>query len=330
MEKQQGLIQKDQCAPAKFPVHSALYPAEPIIANAFSGIYNKFRLLRDRHLRRKGIFMLNANAPIGVMDAGLGGFTVVRELQKLLPREDIVYLGEGKYQPYGNRSEAEILHLTRQILTFLRGCGVKVVAVACNTISTLIEQYQPDFDFKIFSIVQAGADDVARLKPSEVGVLSTMFTAKTGQYARLIREKLPQTKVYAQGCPWLARIIEDGDFDQARIDTELRSTLGTLAAAHPSLSSLVLGCTHFPLVAENIRRLYPQFTQLINPAASQACMVRDYLEREKALRNDGIGSLRICTTSDPEVYRRMAGVVGLEKISSVELVPAPVPLAGQG
>ncbi|MBQ4489869.1 MAG: hypothetical protein II965_01305, partial [Pyramidobacter sp.] len=81
---------------------------------------------------------------------------------------------------------------------------------------------------------------------------------------------------------------------------------------------------------ENIRRLYPQFTQLINPAASQALMVRDYLEREKALRSDGSGSLRICTTSDPQVYRRMAGVVGLEKISSVELVPAPVPLAGQG
>lgn len=270
--------------------------------------------------------MLNALSPIGVMDAGLGGYTVVRELQKILPCEDIIYFGEGKYQPYGNRSREEILHLTRQSLSFLRDQSVKVVAVACNTISTLIDAYQPDFDFRIFSIVQAGADDVIALKLSEVGVLSTMFTAKTGQYVQLIRAGLPETKVYSKGCPWLARIIEDGDLDQKRINAELKDTLGVLVAAHPHLESLVLGCTHFPLIIDNIKKLYPQFTRFINPAASQARMVKAYLKRENALRPNGQGTLSICTTSDTKVYRRMASFVGLKNIESIRLVPAPTPL----
>ena len=269
--------------------------------------------------------MFSARSPIGVMDAGLGGYTVVKELQKILPREELLYLGEGVYQPYGNRGEDEILFLTRQCLDFLQSRGVKIVAVACNTISTLIEKYRPFYDFEIISIVQAGANDVIAANLPEVGVLSTTFTAKTGQYARLIAEKSPQTRVYAQGCPWLARIIEDGDLDQKRIDEELRNTLGVIAAAHPALDSLVLGCTHYPLVATNIQKLYPQFTRFINPAASQARMVKERLERDNLLNHDGDGSLHICTTSDVEVYRRMAAFVGLERIKSVELVPAPKP-----
>ena len=270
--------------------------------------------------------MLDAHAPIGVMDAGLGGFTVVKELQKILPHEDIIYFGDGKNQPYGNRTEEDILHLTHQCLDFLKKNNVKAVAVACNTISTLIDSYQPDYDFKIFSIVQAGAADAVSMGLKEVGVLSTVFTAKTGCYAATIHKSAPQMQVYAQGCPWLARIIEDGDFNQERIDAELKSTLGSLVADHPSLNSLIMGCTHFPLVAPNISRLYPQLTQLINPAASQARMVMEYLKSENALKSDGEGSLRIFTTSDCAVYRSMAQQMEFKSVKSVELAPAPVPL----
>jgi len=269
--------------------------------------------------------MLDASSPIGVMDAGLGGFTVVRHLQSLLPHENIIYFGEGVNQPYGNRTEADILHLSRQILRFLRDEGVKVVAVACNTISTLADRLQPDFGFKIFSIVQAGADDVVSLGLSEAGVLSTVFTAQTGAYARLIREQSPNTRVWAQGCPWLARIIEDGELSGPRLEAELKSTLGKLAAAHPSLDSLVLGCTHYPLIQNAIRALYPQFSRLIDPAASQARMVAEYLTGQNALNEHGEGRLRVCATAGVDVYRRMAGLLDL-KNATFELAPAPVPL----
>lgn len=120
---------------------------------------------------------------------GLGGYTVVKELQRLLPKEDIIFLGDGKNQPYGNRSEKDILCLTHQCLDFLKDKHVKVVAVACNTISTLIDKYQPDYEFRIFSIVQAGSTDVIKLGLRQVGILSTVFTANSGCYDRLIHQE---------------------------------------------------------------------------------------------------------------------------------------------
>ncbi|GAA6394910.1 glutamate racemase [Clostridiales bacterium] len=270
--------------------------------------------------------MINRNAPIGVMDAGLGGYTVVKELQAILPREDIIFYGDGKNQPYGNRSQEEILHLTRQCLDFLKEQGVKIVGVACNTISTLIDFYQPDYDFKIFSIVKAGSDDVVSMGLEQVGVLSTMFTAQSGCYSRLIHQASPGTQVYAQGCPMLARIIEDGNFDQQRINEELKNTLGHLAAGHPDLDALILGCTHFPMVLENIQKLYPQFTYFINPAATQARQMKEYLEETGGLNPDGQGTFGVYTTSDQKFYYDMTRYIGLKEPLFVDLVPAPKPL----
>lgn len=270
--------------------------------------------------------MQSANAPIGVLDAGFGGYTVVKELQALLPHEDIIFYGEGANQPYGNRSQAEILHLTRQCLRFLEKKQVKAVAIACNTISTLIDEYQKDFDFPIFSIVRAGSDDVVSMAPEKVVVLSTSFTAKTDCYAHYIAPQNPEIQVIAQGCPWLARIIEDGDFDQQRLDKELTETLGVAAAAHPDADALVYGCTHFPLVKPNIQRLYPQFTRFINPAISQAKRIESHLASEKLLKTQGEGSFQVYTTSDCEVYCRMTAVLGLNPPQSVALVPPPTTL----
>ena len=267
--------------------------------------------------------MQNDTRPIGVMDAGLGGFTVVKELQRILPREPIVFYGDGKNQPYGNRSEEEIVYLARQCLDFLKEQQVKAVAIACNTISTVIDQLRDGYPFPIFSIVQAGSDDVIRMKLREVGLLATVFTAQSGCYERLIRQADPAVEVYPQGCPMLARIIEDGTFDQARLHTELEQTLGALAAAHPGLSALILGCTHYPLVKDMIQERYPQFTTLINPAATQAEQVRDYLTQKQELDEGGDGSFRIYTTSDCQVYRNMARIAGLREPASIELVPAP-------
>jgi len=267
--------------------------------------------------------MLDRNAPIGVMDGGVGGFTVVKELQKLLPHENIVYLGDGKNNPYGNRSAEDIVCLTKQCLHFLREKEVKAVAVACNTISVMIDSYQPDFDFRIFSVVQAGGEDVLSAGVREVGVLSTVFTAETGSYAKQIHAINPAIQVYAQGCPKLARLIENGNFDQEAIDEELRRTLGILLEEHPQLQALVLGCTHFPLVRESIERLYPQLTTIINPAATQARKVKEYLEANNALNTNGEGWFRVYTTGECETYRTVGARLGLRLADFIEQVPAP-------
>ncbi|MCI7404144.1 MAG: aspartate/glutamate racemase family protein, partial [Pyramidobacter sp.] len=131
-------------------------------------------------------------SPVGVFDSGVGGFSVVKEIQKVLPGEDVLYYGDSANMPYGNRSGEEILHLTRQILAFLERRGVKAAAVACNTISSLIDRYRDDYPFKIFSVIEAGAASVATLDADCVGVIGTVFTARSGAYHRLINAVRPE------------------------------------------------------------------------------------------------------------------------------------------
>lgn len=266
---------------------------------------------------------MNKKLPIGVMDAGMGGLTVVKELQKILPNEDIIFYGEGKYQPYGNRSEDVILNLAKQNIEFLKNQGVKAVAIGCNTISTLIDKYQDDFDFKIFSIVQAGSDMVLDMKLKKVGVLATMFTIKTGCYTQLIHAENPEVSVIGQGSVHLARILEDGDFNQERIDGELRICIDQMLQKEPKLNAMVLGCTHFPMAAENIRRLYPQFTTLINPAEAQARQVAEYLKAENALNDKPKGNFKLYSTTSCETYLSAARRIGCNEPDLAEIAPAP-------
>lgn len=269
--------------------------------------------------------MIQTNAPIGVLDAGFGGFTVVKELQRLLPQEDIIFYGDGKNQPYGNRSKQVILDLIRQCLRFFLEKEVKVVAVGCNTISTLIDEYQDDFPFKIISIVRAGSDTVIQQHPPKVILLSTVFTSKSGCYERYIHEAYPDIQVIPRGSKWLARLIEDGDFKLEKIKQEIHASLDDAVCQHPDADTLILGCTHFPLVKDVIQGLYPHIVNMINPASAQAQQVKEFLEQNGGLRKEGNGSFQIYTTSDCEVYAHMASVIGLKISAPVRLVPAPVP-----
>ncbi|MEJ8728574.1 glutamate racemase [Flintibacter sp. HCN-6482] len=270
--------------------------------------------------------MLCADAPIGVLDAGFGGYTVVKELQKILPNENIMFYGDGKNQPYGNRSKRVILDLIHQCLAFFQEKNVKVVAVGCNTISTLIDEYQDEFPFKIISIVRAGSDTVIKLHPKKIILFSTVFTAQSGCYEQYIHTACPDIQVIPRGSKWLARLIEDGDFDLNKIEHEIQNVLDDTIAQQPDIDSLILGCTHFPLVKDIIQDIYPNLKYLINPAVAQAMQVKEYLLQVNGLRKDGDGSIHIYTTSDCDVYTNMAKLLGLHVTSPVSLVPAPVPL----
>ena len=271
---------------------------------------------------------MDPKAPIGVLDTGVGGYTVLRVLQERLPREDVIFYGDGWNVPYGNRSQEEILHLVRQCLDFLAGRGVKLVAVACNTISSLIDHYQQDYPFPILSIVQAGSDHVLKLGPREVGVYSTVFTARSGCYQRLIAAADPDIRVYAQGSGRLAALIEEGTAEGEELDRELDLSLGRLAEEHPELDTLVLGCTHFPIEQTRIQRRFPQFTRLIDPAWMQVRQVEARLAAAGGLNSQEAGSLRICTSGPCEKYAQLARRLGLELDGPVERVPPPVPLKG--
>ncbi len=270
--------------------------------------------------------MFSASAPIGVLDTGIGGYTVVKELQALLPNEDFIFFGDGANTPYGNRTREDILHLTCQSLRFLASKQVKAVAIACNTISALIDDYRGQFPFPIFSVVQAGADDVAQLAPASAIVLSTVFTATTGCYAACVGRQRSDTQIIAQGSPLLAALVERGDFHQGDIGRELQDTLGVATAAHPKCDTLVLGCTHYPLIQPQIEAEYPQFRHIINPAHSQAAQIRRHLEEHNLLNPQSDGHFTVYTSGDCQGYLHMAEVAKLRLPDAVEQVAVATPL----
>ena len=212
--------------------------------------------------------MLNAGNPIGVMDSGIGGLTVVRELQRILPGEDIIYFGDSANCPYGNKTSDQIFELSSHMLQFLGDNGVKCTAIACNTISTMADRLRPCFDYKIVSIVEEAAKYVLREHLKSVGLIATEFTVASGKYAELIHEGDPECKVVGKGSPLLAALVDRGDFNQHDINTEIRTQVDNILARE-KVENLILGCTHYPIVEENFHECYPEM-HLINPALEQA------------------------------------------------------------
>lgn len=272
--------------------------------------------------------MLTRNCPIGIIDSGIGGFSVARRVQKLLPHENLLYLGDGANTPYGNHTGQEILELTRYLLRFMRDHEVKALLVACNTISCLIDQYRDEMDCPVFSVVQAGADAVAQLPYQKIGVISTCFTAESGCYPKLIDQVAPGRQIISHGCPNLANLVEQnvGNPDaQPLIDGDLTENLEPLVSRE-QIQCCVLGCTHYPLVEENIRRLYPDLV-LVDPAERMAEGLKAYLSQSDLMNEQTeTGRLDIFTTGSLEEYIKKANKVGLNPINSVQFYP-PIQLA---
>ena len=262
--------------------------------------------------------MLNKPNPIGVIDSGVGGLTIIRELQRLLPGEDIIYFGDSENCPYGNQTEDRIFELSCHMLQFLEENNVKCAAIACNTISTLSERLCSCFDFKIISIVEGAAKYVIRKNLPSVGLIATEFTVASGKYAELIHRGNPDCHVISKGSPTLAALIDRGDFDQSDINLEITTQVDNILARE-KVDHLILGCTHYPIVEKNFRQCYPEM-HLINPATEQANAVRAYLEEQDALNPQKQGSFTICTSGDPQLYVNVSRRLGLLEASTLKVV----------
>ena len=264
--------------------------------------------------------MANQNNPIGIIDSGIGGFSVVRRVQKQLPHENIVYFGDGANTPYGNHNAQDILALTRYMLAFMRQRRVKALLVACNTISCLLDEYRREMDCPVLSVVQAGAESVAQLPVERVGVISTCFTASTGCYPALIAQLAPEKQVFSRGYKNLAAMVEHGASQEA-IDGELRENLDKLVHKD-RVECCLLACTHYPLVEGNIRRLYPQL-RLVDPADHMAGELERCLKETRQIsRRSALGTLELYTTADPQDYIRAARRAGLKGVISAQSWPA--------
>ena len=261
--------------------------------------------------------------PIGVFDSGLGGLTAVREMRRLMPSENIIYFGDTSRVPYGGRSPEILLKYARQDVHFLRSFDIKAVLVACGTVSTTaLPQLQAENDLPILGVVEpACRRALAVSKNKRIGMIATQASVRSGAYEATLRQMDPEVEVVCKACPLLVPLVENGRYQpgDAVIETVAREYLEPLR--QEGLDVLILGCTHYPLVEENINRLYPQL-KLVDPAEQMARTVGRYLE-EKGLVNDqpGQGKLDIFTTGSTEEYTMKAAKVGLDPVTSVQFYP---------
>lgn len=228
---------------------------------------------------------LDREAPIGVFDSGVGGLTVAREIMRNLPNERIVYFGDTARVPYGSKSNETILRYSRQIIRFLQTQGVKAIVIACNTASALaLDTVEQEFDLPIIGVVKPGAQvAVEATGNNRIGIIGTEATVNSRLYPRLIQEQNPKITVFAKSCPLFVPLVEEGWTKDAITEEVARRYLKELQ--EKEIDTLILGCTHYPLLRSVIHRIMGEAVTLVNPAYETAVALGRLLEEQNLSGN---------------------------------------------
>ncbi len=262
----------------------------------------------------------NDPRPIGVFDSGIGGLTVVSALRRALPNESIYYLGDTARLPYGGKSAATVQRYSLEIAALLLGENAKTIVVACNTASAVaLSTLQENLTISVTGVIQPGARAaIAATRNGHVGVIGTRATIKSGAYERALREMNSEVRVSARACPLLVPLIEEGWLTSDVTDAVLRQYLQPLL--DDGVDTLVLGCTHYPLLRPAISRLLGNEITLVDSAENCATAVRDLLE-EKNLTAPSAdpGELRVALTDPPDSFLSVAHAALRLEIGEIEL-----------
>lgn len=228
---------------------------------------------------------MSSKAPIGVFDSGVGGLTVVKEIMNQLPGETIIYFGDTARVPYGSKSKETIITYTRQIIRFLTGKGVKVIVIACNTASAFaLETIKSEIDIPVIGVVRPGAKVAAETTVNRrIGVIGTEGTIQSGIYNELLNETNSNIKVFGKACPLFVPLVEEGLINDSVTVEMAKRYIGELLK--DDIDTLVLGCTHYPLLRKTIRNIVGDKVTLVNPAYETAKSLKEVL-LEQGLDND--------------------------------------------
>ncbi|MDQ2890490.1 MAG: glutamate racemase [Gemmatimonadota bacterium] len=247
------------------------------------------------------------SAPIGVFDSGIGGLTVVRELMRQLPDEDIIYFGDTARVPYGPKSPETVTRYAHEITTFLRDQGVKTVVVACNTATAhAMESLREHFDIPITGVIEPGARAAVRASASRrIGVLGTNGTITSGAYERAIHAFGEDVFVTARACPLFVPFVEEGWTEHPAIELVAHDYLASLRDT--AIDALVLGCTHYPLIKPVIARAVGPHIRLIDSAEETAAEVASLLTERGMRRAAGStpAQYRFIASDVPEQFRNL-------------------------
>ncbi len=213
---------------------------------------------------------MSASAPIGVFDSGMGGLTVMRELIQQLPNESIIYFGDTARVPYGPKSPDTVLRYSREITGYLQGEGIKALVIACNTATAhALPALRSEYEFPIVGVIEPGARAAAAAtKSRRVGVLGTAGTIKSHAYEKELKKLLPDAEITEQACALFVPLVEEGWLDTEATRAIARNYLAPIAAAE--VDTVVLGCTHYPLIKTVIGNVLGREVRLIDSAQETA------------------------------------------------------------
>ncbi|MBI5197801.1 MAG: glutamate racemase [Nitrospirae bacterium] len=262
-----------------------------------------------------------ANRPIGIFDSGIGGLTVLREVFRLLPWEDTLYLGDMARVPYGTKSPETVTRYAFENTRFLLNASVKMIVVACNTASAVgLSALQQAFPVPIIGVLEPGARAATRqTENKKIGVIGTEVTIRSQAYSKAIEKIRPDVEIIAAACPLFVPLVEEGWIRDEIAFQVADRYLSPLKAHH--VDTLVLGCTHYPLLKPVIRRVMGEEVNLIDSAEETALEVMKQLEERRLLHHHARQSLRQYFVTDaPSRFEEMGKRFLGEALTSVEKV----------
>ena len=245
--------------------------------------------------------------PIGVFDSGLGGLTVVKELIHHLPNERIVYFGDTARVPYGTKSGETIIRYSREIVRALLKYKVKMVVVACNTASSLaLDVLKKEFDLPILGVIEPGAKKAVEVtRNKRVGIIATSSTVQSGKYAKKIVQLDKNIVVTSQSCPLFVPLVEEGWFEHAVTFQVAQQYLEGMKKNR--IDTLILGCTHYPLLKSVLHNVMGPKVQLVDSAQEVALQVKALLTKDRLLRTRlRPGQHTFIVTDEPKQFQRLA------------------------
>lgn len=267
--------------------------------------------------------------PIGIFDSGYGGLTVLKEITAKLPQYDYIYLGDNARSPYGTRSFETVYEYTLQCVKWLFSQGCSLVVLACNTASakalrTIQQNDLPKIDGKkrVLGVIRPTTEIIGRLsKTGNVGILATNGTVLSDSYPIEIRKFYPSVNVYQEACPMWVPLVENNEYNSPGADYFIQKNINNLMAKSGQIDTLLLACTHYPLLVEKIKKASPDGILLLSQGEIVADSLKDYLERHLEIDENcsKTGQIAFFTTDSTEDFDNHAAIFYGKEVKSTHL-----------
>ena len=250
-----------------------------------------------------------SEAPIGVFDSGVGGLTVAREIMRQLPNESIIYFGDTARVPYGSKSKQTVITYSRQVFQFLQTKKVKAIVIACNTATAFaLETMQKEVDIPVIGVVNPGAKVAAQTtKNGKIGVIATEGTINSHIYTEYLSRTNPGVQVFGKACPLFVPLVEEGWLEDP-ITKEIASRyLDEIKQA--GVDTLVLGCTHYPLLLHTVQEVMGDEVTLVNPAYETARRLKQVLEEQHLINENHPVAHKFFVSDGAEKFKAFANTI---------------------